>query len=111
MRAICIVIFTIVFAPASFAQTKRPMTIDDLIGAIRLGDPDLSADGKQVLFTRTTTALDTGRRNPDIWIVPADGSRNPRELIGGDKAETAPRFTPDGKHIVFISNRDGASQV
>ena len=111
MRAICIVILTIVLAPASFAQTKRPMTIDDLIGAVRLGDPELSADGKQVLFTRTTTALDTGRRNPDIWIVPADGSRSPRQLIGGDKAETAPRFTPDGKHIVFISSRDGASQV
>src|ERR1051326_6200482 len=111
MRVISVAVLTIVLASASLAQTKRPMSIDDLLGAVRVGDPDLSADGKQVLFTRTTTALENGRRNPDIWIVPADRSQSPRELIGGEKAETAPRFTPDGKSIVFISNRDGAAQL
>src|SRR2546426_12458676 len=35
----------------------------------------------------------------------------PKELIAGEKAENSPRFTPDGKHIAFISNRDGVSQV
>jgi dipeptidyl aminopeptidase/acylaminoacyl peptidase len=111
MRAISVLVLAIVLAPASLAQAKRPMTIDDLIGAVRVGDPDLSPDGKQVLFTHTTTALDTGQRNADIWIVQADGSQSPRELIGGDKTETAARFTSDGKRIVFISNRDGEAQV
>ena len=111
MRCISVVILTIVLASASLAQTKRAMTIDDLLGAMRVGDSDLSPDGKQVLFTRTTTALDTGRRNANTWTVPADGSQSPRELIGGEKTETAPRFTSDGKHIAFISNRDGAPQV
>ena len=111
MRGIFIGILTIAFAAASLAQTKRAMTIDDLIGAVRVGDPDLSPDGKQVLFTRTTTALDTGRRNADIWTVPADGSQPPRQLIGGEKTENSPRFTPDGKRLAFISNRDGAMQV
>src|SRR5712672_539742 len=111
MRGISVAVLTIVLASASLAQTKRAMTIDDLLGAVRVGDSDLSPDGKQVLFTRTTTALDTGRRNADIWTVPADGSQGPRELIGGEKTETAPRFTSDGKHIAFISNRDGTPQV
>jgi dipeptidyl aminopeptidase/acylaminoacyl peptidase len=105
------IILTISLSAALVAQTKRPMTIDDLIGAVRVGDADLSPDGSQVLFTRTTTALENGRRNADIWIVPADGSQPPREFIAGDKTETAPRFTSDGKHIAFISNRDGAPQV
>src|SRR5262247_4372593 len=95
----------------SYAQAKRTMTIDDLITTVRVSDPQISPDGKQVLFTRTTTALDVGRRNPDIWIVPSDGSTPPRQLIGGDRSETTPRFTPDGKRIVFISSRDGAPQV
>ena len=111
MRRIFVAILTGVLALSSFAQTKRAMTIDDLIGAVRVGDPDLSPNGKQVVFTRTTTALDTGRRNADIWTVPADGSESPKELIGGDKNETSPRFTPDGKRVAFISNRDGAPQV
>ncbi|HLH31039.1 MAG TPA: DPP IV N-terminal domain-containing protein, partial [Terriglobia bacterium] len=93
------------------AQAKRAMTINDLIMAVRVGDPQLSPDGKRVLFTRTTTAGDTGKRNSDIWVVPADGSSTPRAFIAGDKNESTARFTPDGKRVVFISNRDGAPQV
>jgi dipeptidyl aminopeptidase/acylaminoacyl peptidase len=111
MRGISVVILTILAASASLAQAKRAMTIDDLIGAIRVSEPELSPDGKEVLFTRTTTALDSGRRNADIWTVPVDASHSPRELIAGEKTETTPRFTPDGKRIVFISNRDGAPQL
>src|SRR5262245_32014929 len=95
----------------SYAQAKRTMTVDDLITTVRVNDPQLSPDGKHVLFTRTTTALDSGRRNSDIWIVPSDGSAPPRQFIGGDRTENTPRFTPDGKHVVFISNRDGVPQV
>jgi len=93
------------------AQSKRVMTIDDLITTIRVSDPQISGDGKRVLFTRTTTALDSGRRNSDIWVVPSDGSATPHQLITGDRTESTPRFTPDGKRIVFISNRDGVLQV
>jgi dipeptidyl aminopeptidase/acylaminoacyl peptidase len=92
-------------------QSKTPLTIDNLITAVRVGDPQLSPDGRRLLFVRTTTSLDTGRRVPAIWTTSADGSAPPRELIGGDKSNSSPRFTPDGKRIVFISNRDGASQV
>ena len=111
MRSMLVLTLTIVLPFSSFAQTKRPMTIDDLITAIRVSEPRISPDGKQVMFTRTTTALDSGRRNADIWSVPADGSAPSKELIGGDKTENSPRFTPDGRHIAFISNRDGAAQV
>src|SRR5437016_2231478 len=111
MRSMLVLTLTIVLPFSSFAQTKRPMTIDDLIAAIRVSEPRISPAGKQVMFTRTTTALDSGRRNADIWSVPADGSAPSNELIGGDKTENSPRFTPDVRHIAFISDRDGAAQV
>lgn len=115
LRAVLLVSAFIVsyssFPVAARAQSKRGMTIGDLITAVRVSDPQLSADGKRVLFTRTTTALDSGRRNSDVWIVPSDGSAAPRQLIATDKTENTARFTPDGKRILFMSNRDGASQV
>jgi dipeptidyl aminopeptidase/acylaminoacyl peptidase len=92
-------------------SAARAMTVEDLLTAVRVSDPQLSPDGKTVVFVRTTTDLATGKRNQDIWSVAADGASKPKELIGGDKAENTPRFTSDGKSIVFISSRDGAPQV
>jgi dipeptidyl aminopeptidase/acylaminoacyl peptidase len=91
----------------------RAMTINDLIGAIRLSDPQISSDGRSVLFVRTTTNVETGARNADIWSVPADGSSAPSLLIGGDKSDSTPRPMPGmlGNRVAFISTRDGAPQV
>jgi dipeptidyl aminopeptidase/acylaminoacyl peptidase len=93
------------------AQGGRSMTIDDLLAAIRVTDPQVTADGRQVAFVRATTDLQAGRRNGDIWIVPADGSAPPKLLAGGDKGESAPRFSGDGRKLAFISTRAGAPQV
>ena len=87
------------------------MTIADLLGAVRVSEPQVSPDGKLVAFVRTTTDVATGKRNADIWVVAADGSSAPRLLVGGDKTENTPRWSPDGKSIAFISNRDGAMQI
>jgi dipeptidyl aminopeptidase/acylaminoacyl peptidase len=93
------------------AQSGRPMTIEDLLLAIRVADPQVSPDGRQVAYVRTTTDLGAGRRNGDIWIVPADGSAAPTLLAGGDKGENTPRFSGDGEKLAFISSRAGAPQV
>ena len=93
------------------AQQRRAMTIEDLIVAPRLADPQLSPDGRTVLFVQTTTDGKSGRRNADIWSVPADGAGAPKSLIASDRTENTPRWSPDGKYIGFLANRDGAVQV
>ena len=92
------------------AQSGRPMMLDDLLSAVRIADPQLSPDSRTVVYVRTTTDLPSGRRNADLWSVPADGG-TARLLIGGDKSENTPRWSADGRRLVFISTRDGAAQV
>lgn len=114
MRRLAALLIVTVAAAASLpghAQSGRAMTMDDLIGTVRVGDPQLSPDGRTVAFVRTTTDLKSGKRNADIWSVAADGSAPPRELIAGEKGESSPRFSPDGRHVAFISSRDGVPQV
>lgn len=94
----------------SIAQLHRPMAVEDLLTAIRVGDPQVSPDGRRVLFTRTTTNLATGKRNADIWMVPSDGSAQPRAFIESPKSDDTPRFLRDGR-VAFFSARDGAPQV
>ena len=105
--AICSAAITV----QSRQTTGRAMKIDDLIGTIRVTDPQLTPDGSQVVFVRTTTDLKTGERNADIWSVPADGSAGPKELIAASKTDNTPRPSPDGRYLAFISTRDGAPQV
>ncbi|MDL2717253.1 MAG: S9 family peptidase [Acidobacteriota bacterium] len=93
------------------ALAARPMTIEDNLTTVRVGDPRLSPDGRQVAFVRTTTDLAAGKRNADVWIVPADGSAPPRALTRHEKADNAPRFSPDGRTLAFVSTRSGVAQV
>jgi dipeptidyl aminopeptidase/acylaminoacyl peptidase len=102
---------TSVLLPApTRAQARRPMALEDLITAVRVSDPQLSPDGRRVLFVRTTTDSATGKRNADIWVVPADGSAPPRPFIEGPKTDGSPRFLSNGR-VVFASTRDGTAQL
>jgi dipeptidyl aminopeptidase/acylaminoacyl peptidase len=92
------------------AQASRPMAIGDLITAVRVTDPQVSPDGRRVLFVRTTTDSVTGKRNADIWVVASDGTGRPRPLIAGPGGDDTPRFLSDGR-IAFISARSGTPQV
>ena len=92
------------------AQARRPMAVEDLITAVRVGDPQLSPDGRRVLFTRTTTDPASGRRNADIWTVPSDGSAPPAPFVASPKSDDTPRYLPNGG-VAFMSSRDGAAQV
>jgi len=92
------------------AQTRRPMAVEDLLTAVRVGDPQVSPDGRRVLFVRTTTDMSSGKRNADIWMVPADGSAAPTPFIESPKGDDTPRFLSSGR-VAFISTRDGAPQV
>src|SRR5262245_33668454 len=97
-------------AAVAAAQGGRPMTITDLLLAVRVSDPQLSPDGSRVAYVRTTTDLKSGKRNGDVWQVPAAGGA-PTALVTGDKSETIPRWSPDGRRLFFISTRDGDAQV
>lgn len=100
------------FAPSVLlAQGRRPMSIDDLLSYVRVADPQLSPDGRRVLFVRTTTAMPAATRNADIWMVPADGSGPPRPFIESAKSDNSPRFIGNGSRVAFISSRDGTPQI
>ena len=86
------------------------MAVEDLLTAIRVGDPQVSPDGQRVLFSRTTTDLTTGKRNSDIWTVPSDGSGAPTPFLVSPKGDDTPRFLRDGR-VAFFSSRDGTPQV
>jgi dipeptidyl aminopeptidase/acylaminoacyl peptidase len=97
---------------ASLAEAApRPMTPDALLAMKRLGDFDASPDGKWVVYSVATPHPDDNKSTSALWLQPLDGSAPPRQITGGVKHDGAPKFSPDGRRIAFVSDRDGAPQI
>ncbi len=94
----------------TLAQSRRPMTFEDLMKMRRLGDIDLSRDGKWVLFSATDVDLEKNTKTSHLWIVPAAGGKE-TALTDSLAGESRGRFSPDGKQILFLSPRDGGQQI
>src|SRR6266536_465935 len=92
------------------AEPKRPLEFDDLLRAQRLDDPEISPDGKSVAYVVTRADKAENKTDSDIWLVPLAGGQ-PRQLTASPKQDRHPRWSPDGKWIVFESNRGGAFQL
>ena len=69
-----------------------------------VSDPQISPDGTKVLFTYTTITMKENKYNRHIWLLPLK-ERKPRQFTHGTSSESNPRWSPDGKSILFLSNR------
>jgi dipeptidyl aminopeptidase/acylaminoacyl peptidase len=92
------------------AQSKKPLTIDQFVSMPTVGDPQLSPDGKLVAYTLSTPSLEDNRSTSKIWLVDPATGENWQATTGGG-SDRAPRWSPDGKTLGFISTREGGPQI
>jgi dipeptidyl aminopeptidase/acylaminoacyl peptidase len=95
---------------AAYAQTKRPMTFDDLMAVKRIGEAQVSPDGSRVAYVVTEVDKNLNRGKRSVWVVPTSGG-SPQQLITSDKNDFSPQWSADGKWIAFLSTREGAPQI
>ena len=108
LLALCSLLF--VLSSMLIAQSKRPMELEDLFRVKRVTDPQLSPDGKSVAYVVTVVDKAGNKTNSDIWIISSKGGE-PRQLTNAPRHDRHPRWSPDGKSILFESNRGGSFQL
>ncbi|MGE3798690.1 MAG: TolB family protein, partial [Thermomicrobiales bacterium] len=74
------------------------------------GDPQVSPDGTQVLFTRSQAVRGKKVGLSQIWMCAIDGS-DARALDLDGQRNSAPRWSPDGEALVYVSNSDDGSAL
>lgn len=99
----------VVAASGSAAET-HPFSIRDMLAMDRVSDPQVSPDGRSVVFVVRATDLAANRGRNDLWIVGTDGS-GLRRMTADPASDTSPRWSQDGKTIYFLSTRSGSSQI
>ncbi|HTU34598.1 MAG TPA: hypothetical protein VMF66_12420, partial [Candidatus Acidoferrum sp.] len=109
MRRLLLSLLAVLLAVPSFAQAKHPFTFEDMMKLKRVGDPQVSPDGKWVIFSVVDVDLTANTKTPHIWIVPTAGGQE-REIVSDQDADR-PRWAPDGKRFAFLSTKEGGSQV
>lgn len=85
---------------------KRAVTVDDILGLKAVGSAAISPDGSAVLYTvrEWQEERDRMEARTRIWKVPAAGGAA-RQITYGERGDTQPQWSPDGKYISFLSAR------
>src|SRR5437867_272616 len=103
-------VLTCAAASLTLAQGKRPMSLVDVLDVPYLTDPQLSPDGRQLLYVLAKADWNLNRRVGHIWRANVERT-GAVQLTSGPTSEAEPRWSPDGSEVAFVAARAGSAQV
>ncbi len=104
-KNILFIVSVFTFAGASAQTAKRPLKPTDVYNIPTLQSPALSPDGKWLVYELSEVDTAKDNRVSHLWMQSFDGKQS-IQLTYGDEPASSPKWTPDGKNISFISERD-----
>ena len=103
--------FLLLLACSALATAqKRPFDANALLELKRIGDPQISPDGKLVAFSVQSIDIAANTRPKSVWVVGIEGG-TPRQISQPAENAERPRWSPDSRHIAWISDRGGSQQI
>jgi dipeptidyl aminopeptidase/acylaminoacyl peptidase len=91
-------------------KTKRLITAEDLYNLELISDVRLSPDGNHIVYVKRRVDRKTEKKYSNLWVVHTREGK-PRQFTFGNQKDLLPRWSPDGKTIVFLSNRENQEKA
>ena len=109
MRFHALLALALLQVPTLPAQ-NRAITVEDYLALKNVGDPQISPDGKWVVYTIGTISLQDNKSTSRLWLANV-ATGVAKELSQGAGSDRSPRWSPDGQTIAFLSGREHGPQV
>src|SRR5580658_2705341 len=97
-------------AAASLFAQKLPFDAQALLQLARIGDPQISPDGRLVAYQVQTIDVPNNKKITQIYVTPVAGGAA-RQITQAGQDNERPRWSPDSRRIAFVSDRGGSSQI
>ena len=84
-------------------QAKRALTFSDFAAVRLVSDPQLSPDGRSLLYALRTTDVEANRRLTYTMLAPVNNSGAARRFPNDTTRANEARWSPDGSRIAYIT--------
>ena len=103
--------------PVQAQQSKRAFALSDWYKLTTVSAPAMSPDGSRIAFQVQTVNEKENKYHREIWVVTTGCPASPQSGLGGcgepqrftspNTESSNPRWSPDGKYLIFTSQRTG----
>ena len=100
--ALAVAVCALSAAARAQAGGRQPLTVSDLLKIQRVGDPQLSPDGRWIAYQISVPDVDANRSRTQLYLVSVEGGQ-PKQLTSGASSASTPRWSPDGKTIYYAT--------
>ena len=104
-RLISALVLMLALALAGFAQQTKPIAVDDVLDIVGASNPEISPNGKWIIYSRSDLKWKDNKRESSLWMVSTDGTQHFR--LTSHEGDSAAAWSADSNTIAFLSGRGG----